>query len=172
MGKAEQDKDNKIFDWGSIIRNFLWDFVLLAVLLINLLFLCWDWIFSIPSVTAFFQESTPRFYNFYQPLHINIQTIDLIFIGIYVFDIIVGWCISVFKKKERFYHYLLSHWYDIIGCIPAGSLVFLRLLRVVSIFIRLYKKKLVNLSKIAFIRKVIKVYNIILEQRALRNARR
>ncbi|MBO4772350.1 MAG: hypothetical protein J5595_07405 [Bacteroidales bacterium] len=164
MGKAEQDKDNKIFDWGSIIRNFLWDFVLLAVLLINLLFLCWDWIFSIPSVTAFFQESTPRFYNFYQPLHINIQTIDLIFIGIYVFDIIVGWCISVFKKKERFYHYLLSHWYDIIGCIPAGSLVFLRLLRVVSIFIRLYKKKLVNLSKIAFIRKVIKVYNIILEE--------
>lgn len=162
MGK--KDKGNKIFDWGIIIRNFPWDFTLLMVLLINLLFLCWDWIYSIPSITAFFEHSTPRFYNFYHPLHVNIQTIDLIFIGIYVFDIILGWCISVFKKKERFHHYPLSHWYDILGCIPAGSLLFLRLLRVVSILIRLYKKNLLNLYNIVFIRKVIKVYNIILEE--------
>ncbi|MBQ1698727.1 MAG: hypothetical protein II075_12705 [Bacteroidales bacterium] len=163
MGKSEKEKI-KIFDWGTIIRNFLWDFVLLLVLMCNLLLLCWDWIFSIPAVMEFFKNSTPGFYDFYYPLHVNNQTIDLCFIAIYVFDIIVGWCISVFKKKERFYHYPLSHWYDIIGCIPAGSLVFLRLLRVVSIFIRLYKKKLVNLSRIAFFRKIIKVYNIILEE--------
>ena len=162
MGKP--DKDIKVIDWGAIIRSFLWDFVLLTVLLINLLLLCWDWIYSIPSVTDFFKESTPGFYDFYNPLHVNIQTIDLVFIGIYLLDIIIGWSISVFKKKERFYHYPLSHWYDVIGCIPAGSLLFFRLLRIVSIFIRLYKKKLVNLSKIAIFRKLIKVYNIILEE--------
>ena len=162
MGKA--DKQIKVIDWGAIIRNFLWDFILLTVLLFNLLLLCWDWIYSIPSVTAFFMESTPRFYNFYNPIHINIQTVDLVFITIYLIDIVVGWCISVFKKKERFYKYPLSHWYDILGCIPAGSLLFLRLLRVVSIFIRLSKKKLVNLSKIALFRKLIKIYNIILEE--------
>ena len=162
MGKAE--KETKIFDWSSIIRTFLWDFVLLTVLVVNLLFLCWDWIFSIPAVMDFFRSSTPGFYDFYYPLHVNIQTIDLMFISIYVVDIIVGWCISFFKKKERFYKYPLSHWYDIVGCIPAGSLLFLRLLRVVSIFIRLSKKKLVNLSKIALFRKLIKFYNIILEE--------
>ena len=162
MGKS--GKEIKVIDWGAIIRNFLWDFVLLTVLLINLLLLCWDWIYSIPSVMAFFQESAPTFYNFYNPLHVNIQTVDLVFITIYLIDIIVGWCISVFKKKERFYKYPLSHWYDIIGCIPAGSLLFFRLLRVVSIFIRLSKKKLVNLSKIALFRKLIKIYNIILEE--------
>ncbi|MBQ2098574.1 MAG: hypothetical protein II480_10380, partial [Bacteroidales bacterium] len=127
MGKA--DKQIKVIDWGAIIRNFLWDFILLTVLLFNLLLLCWDWIYSIPSVTAFFMESTPGFYNFYNPIHINIQTVDLVFITIYLIDIVVGWCISVFKKKERFYKYPLSHWYDILGCIPAGSLLFLRLLR-------------------------------------------
>ena len=162
MGKAE--KEIRIFDWGKIIKSFLWDFILLTVLVINLLFLCWDWIFSIPAVTDFFRDSTPGFYDFYYPLHVNIQTIDLMFIAIYVIDIVVGWCISFFKKKERIYKYPLSHWYDILGCIPAGSLLFLRLLRVVSIFIRLSKKKLVNLSKITVFRKVIKVYNIILEE--------
>lgn len=162
MGKAE--KEIKVFDWGKIIRSFLWDFILLTVLIFNLLILCWDWIFAIPAVTEFFRTSTPNFYDFYNPLHVNIQTIDLIFIAIYVLDIIVGWCISVFKKKERIFKYLLSHWYDILGCIPAGSLLFLRLLRVVSIFIRLSKKKLVNLSKITIFRKLIKIYNIILEE--------
>ncbi len=162
MGKAE--KEIKVFDWGKIIRSFLWDFILLTVLIFNLLILCWDWIFAIPAVTEFFRTSTPNFYDFYNPLHVNIQTIDLIFIAIYVLDIIVGWCISVFKKKERIFKYPLSHWYDILGCIPAGSLLFLRLLRVVSIFIRLSKKKLVNLSKITIFRKLIKIYNIILEE--------
>ena len=162
MGKAE--KEIKVFDWGTIIRSFLWDFILLTVLIVNLLFLCWDWIFAIPAVTEFFRNSTPNFYDFYYPLHVNVQTIDLIFISIYVLDIIVGWCISVFKKKERIFKYPLSHWYDILGCIPAGSLLFLRLLRVVSIFIRLSKKKLVNLSKITIFRKLIKIYNIILEE--------
>jgi hypothetical protein len=134
------------------------------VLLCNLLLLCWDWIYSIPSVTEFFRVSTPSFYEFYNPLHINIQTVDLAFIAIYVLDIVIGWCISMFKKKERFYKYPISHWYDVVGCIPAGSLLFFRLMRVVSIFIRLYKKKLVNLSKIALFRKLVKIYNIIVEE--------
>ena len=30
MGKA--DKQIKVIDWGAIIRNFLWDFILLTVL--------------------------------------------------------------------------------------------------------------------------------------------
>ncbi|MCR5454447.1 MAG: hypothetical protein K6F33_05615 [Bacteroidales bacterium] len=162
MDKA--GKNIRVFDWGKIIKSFLWDFILLSVLILNLLFLCWDWIFSIPAVTKFFYESAPGFYNFYYPLHVNIQTIDLIFISIYLIDIMVGWGISIFKKKERIYKYPVSHWYDILGCIPAGSLLFLRLLRVVSIFIRLSKKKLVNLSKIALFRKLIKLYNIIIEE--------
>ena len=162
MGKAE--KDIKVIDWGTVIRSFLWDFILLFVLLCNLLLLCWDWIYSIPSVTEFFRVSTPSFYGFYNPLHINIQTVDLAFIAIYVLDIVIGWCISMFKKKERFYKYPISHWYDVVGCIPAGSLLFFRLMRVVSIFIRLYKKKLVNLSKIALFRKLVKIYNIIVEE--------
>ena len=49
MGKAE--KEIKVFDWGKIIKSFLWDFILLTVLIFNLLILCWDWIFAIPAVT-------------------------------------------------------------------------------------------------------------------------
>lgn len=162
MDKAETD--TKTSNWSKIIKSFLWDFILLTVLIINLLFLCWDWIFSIPAVTNFFLAHAPGFYNFYYPLHVNTQAIDLMFIAIYIIDIAVGWSLSFFKKKERWYKYPLSHWYDILGCIPAGSLVCLRLLRFVSIFIRLSKKKLVNLSKITLFRKLIELYNIIIEE--------
>ncbi len=164
MGKQDNENKIQVIDWGLVIRSFMWDFILLTVLIINLLLICWDWLFSIPSVMAFFEENMPGFYSFYYPVHLNIKAVDLFFVGVYVLDLLIGWGISLFKKKEKFYQYPLLHWYDVIGCIPAGSLVFLRFLRVVSIFVRLYKKKLVNLGKIRIFRKIIKIYNIILEE--------
>jgi len=149
---------------GYIVRNFLWDFILMIVLIINLLLICFDWFFSIPAVYGYFMESTPGFFGFFNPIHLNMKMYDLIFVSVYIADVIVGWAISLIKRKEKFYDYPFSHWYDILGCIPAGSLVFLRLLRVVSILMRLYKKKIINLNKVAFFRKCVKVYNIILEE--------
>lgn len=149
---------------GYIIKNFLWDIILLMVLVVNLLMLCWDWIFSMPTVSNYFVLHTPRLYDWYNPIHNNIKTVDLIFVIIYVVDIIAGWCVSVFKKKESFYEYPLTHWYDFIGCIPAGSLVILRLLRIVSIVIRLHKKKIINIFKISIFKRLLKFYNIVIEE--------
>ncbi len=136
----------------------------MIVLIINLLLICFDWFFSIPGVYGYMMENAPAFFEFFNPIHLNLKVYDLIFVGVYVVDVLVGWGISLFVRKEKFYDYPFSHWYDVLGCIPAGSLVFLRLLRVVSIVMRLYKKKLLNLNKIAFFRKCVKVYNIILEE--------
>ncbi|MCQ2250048.1 MAG: hypothetical protein MJZ66_02945 [Bacteroidales bacterium] len=149
---------------GYLVRNFLWDFILMMVLVINLLLICFDWFFSIPGVYGYFMENTPGFFEFFNPIHLNLKVYDLLFVGVYVVDVLIGWGVSIFKRKEKFYDYPFSHWYDVLGCIPAGSLVFLRLLRLVSIVMRLYKKNLLNLNKIAFFRKCVKVYNIILEE--------
>ncbi|MCQ2252050.1 MAG: hypothetical protein MJZ61_01235 [Bacteroidales bacterium] len=149
---------------GMVLRNFIWDIVLMLVLVLNLFLICWDWFFSIPSVYGWFMENTPSFFAFYNPLHADIRFYDLIFVAIYALDVVVGWCVSVFRRKERLFEYPVTHWYDIIGCVPAGSLVFLRLLRIVSIVVRLYKKKMVDLTKFKFFRKCVKIYNIIMEE--------
>lgn len=149
---------------GYIIKNFLWDIILMIVLVINLLMLCWDWIFSMPNISNYLIVHAPQLYNWYSPIHNNIKIVDLIFVIIYVVDIIAGWCVSVFKKKESFYEYPLTHWYDFIGCIPAGSLVILRLLRIVSIVIRLHKKKIINIFKITIFKRLLKFYNIVIEE--------
>ena len=51
-----------------------------------------------------------------------------------------------------------------LGCIPSGSLIFLRLLRVVSIIIRLHKKRLINVGKWSIVKKGITIYNIVMEE--------
>lgn len=149
---------------GFLVRNFLWDILLMLILIINLIIICFDWFFSIPDVYGFFMESAPGFFEFYNPIHIDMKMYDLFFVGIYLIDVVVGWSVSFFRNKEKVYDYPISHWYDLLGCVPAGTLVFLRLLRIISIVMRLYKKNLINLHKVAFFRKCMRIYNIILEE--------
>ena len=112
----------------------------------------------------FFKEYTPSFYNLYLPINENFDLYDLAFVSVYVLDVIIGWAISVFKKKKHLLDYPISHWYDILGCIPSGSLLFLRLLRMFSIFIRLDKMRILDLQRIYFVKKIIKIVNIIIEE--------
>lgn len=70
----------------------------------------------------------------------------------------------MFIKKEKFYRYPFTHWYDVLGCIPSGSLVFFRLLRVVSIMIRLHKKRIIDIRKLWLVKQLIGLYNIVMEE--------
>ena len=147
-----------------LFRNFFWDMILMIVLIVNFLWIFFDWLFSLSLVQNFFMEYTPSFYDLYLPINENFDLYDLVFVSVYVIDLLVGWTISVFKKKKHLLDYPISHWYDILGCIPSGSLLFLRLLRVFSIFIRLDKMRIVDLQKIYFVKKIIKIVNIIIEE--------
>ena len=147
-----------------LFKNFFWDMTLMIVLIVNFLWIFFDWLFSLSLVQDFFMEYTPSFYNLYLPINENFDLYDLVFVSIYVLDLLVGWSISVFKKKKHLLDYPISHWYDILGCIPSGSLLFFRLLRVFSIFIRLDKMRILDLQKIYFVKKIIKIVNIIIEE--------
>ncbi|MCQ2974416.1 MAG: hypothetical protein MJ211_06345 [Bacteroidales bacterium] len=147
-----------------LFKNFFWDMILMIVLILNFLWIFFDWIFSIPWCQSLFLENTPSFYNFYYPINQNFNFYDLIFVAIYLSDLIVGWVISIKRKKKHWLDYPISHWYDILGCIPSGSLLIFRLLRVFSIFVRLDKMKVVDLQKIYLVKKIIKIFNIIIEE--------
>ena len=163
-----QTTDNKDFNKKekvkTVVKYFFWDILLMTILIINFILLIWDWFYSIELVNSFFIENCPGFSSVYDDIHANIKLIDLSFVAIYLTDFIAGWVISVVKHKEKKYSYPLTHWYDLLGCIPSGSLIFLRLLRVVSIIIRLHKKHLINVGKWSIVKKGITIYNIIIEE--------
>ena len=163
-----QTTDNKDFNKKekvkTVVKYFFWDILLMTILIINFILLIWDWFYSIELVNSFFIENCPGFSSVYDDIHANIKLIDLSFVAIYLTDFIAGWVISVVKHKEKKYSYPLTHWYDLLGCIPSGSLIFLRLLRVVSIIIRLHKKHLINVGKWSIVKKGITIYSIIIEE--------
>ncbi|MBQ3689588.1 MAG: hypothetical protein II937_06940 [Bacteroidales bacterium] len=150
--------------YTTIFKSIGWDIVIMTILIINLILLVWDWFYSIAGVTEFFKNNTPSFNDFYNQIHQNIRFFDLIFVIIYITDFIIGWLISVVKKKESKFHYPFIHWYDLLGCIPSGALVFFRLFRVISIIIRLYKRKIIDIKKWLIVRKALTIYNIIMEE--------
>lgn len=150
--------------FGALFRYFLWDIILMFVLVINLLLIFWDWIFSIPTVFHWFQANTDRFFGFYNHIHQHIREIDLMFIAIYIIDVVIGWGISVFVKKEKVFKYPFTHWYDLLGCVPSGSFVFIRLLRIVSIIIRLYKRNLIDIENFFIVKRAFALYNIVMEE--------
>ncbi len=165
MTQNTDNKDiNKSVNVKTVVKYFFWDILLMTILIINFILLIWDWFYSIELVNQFFIENCPSFSSVYDNIHANIKLIDLSFVAIYLTDFIVGWIISVVKHKEKKYSYPLTHWYDLLGCIPSGSLIFLRLLRVVSIIIRLHKKRLINVGKLSIVKKGITIYSIIIEE--------
>ena len=61
-----------------------------------------------------------------------------------------------------FYPFL--HWYDLIGCIPVGSLRFVRILRVFSILVRLQNLKIIDLTNTYIFSNLKKYYSIVVEE--------
>ena len=48
------------------------------------------------------------------------------------------------QTYPRWYFYPFLHWYDLLGCIPIGSFRMLRLLRLISLTIRLQKMGIID----------------------------
>lgn len=147
------------------IKYFFEDFLMLTILLLNIFWILFDELFSILSVQQFFLHNVYDFYLFYFPLHQNFTLIDLCFVAVYIIELIIKAFWEKRKRKyPRFINYFLSHWYDVLGCMPVGVFVWLRLLRIVSVLVKLDKMKIIDLSKNFFVRKFVKYYNIILEE--------
>ena len=147
------------------LKYFFWDILMIIILIINLLWIIFDWIFHINVCSTFFADKTPNFYEFYQPIHQNFDTYDLIFVSIYLLEFVINWTIWRNKNhRQNVFDYPIAHWYDLIGCIPSGTMIIFRFVRLISIFIRLDKMNIMDLSKNFFVKKFIKIKNIIIEE--------
>jgi hypothetical protein len=124
------------------------DLAMLGLIIVNLLWLIFDTLFSSTSVQSFLALPFPEFTDFYrETIHANFIAYDLIFVSIFIAELLVRWSVAIYKKTYyKWFFYPFIHWYDVLGCIPVGSFRWLRLLRVFSILYRLHKYEIIDLS--------------------------
>ncbi|MCG8307865.1 MAG: hypothetical protein MI975_10785 [Cytophagales bacterium] len=142
------------------------DIIMMILLTVNLSLIVFDWIFAVAFVNGFLEKYTPDFYDYYyHQIHLNFTAIDLLFVAAFLSEFLLSWVLAIVRNVyHKWFFYPFIHWYDILGCIPVGSLRFLRILRVFSILIRLQNLKIIDLSKTYLFAKLTKYYGIIVEE--------
>ncbi|MBN1656691.1 MAG: ion transporter [Deltaproteobacteria bacterium] len=156
---ADKNKKNKlllIFD----------DTVMMVALLLNIVLILFEWLFSYPLVQTWLRLSSPDgvlkilFY-----IHHNFVLIDLCFVVFYLAEFFLTWIVAAKNRwYDEWFYYPFVHWYDLLGCIPVGSLRFLRILRIFSVVIRLHIIGIIDLRKTALFRQLKKWQDILVEE--------
>lgn len=142
------------------------DIFMMILLIINLSLIVFDWLFSFSLINQFFQEYIPDFHKAYNDyIHVNFFEIDLAFVTVFLSEFLFSWILAVVQKVyHKWFFYPIFHWYDLIGCIPVGSLRFVRVLRVFSILVRLQNLKIIDLTNTYIYAKLKKYYSIVVEE--------
>ncbi len=142
------------------------DLLMLVVLLINLSLIVFDWIFASLTIQDFLSRHFPDFFQFYnERIHKDFIVIDLYFVAIFLTEFFVRWIWAVYRKTYyKWFFYPFLNWYDLLGCIPVGSLRFLRILRVISIAVRLQRLHVIDLTRTYLYAQVKKYYNVLVEE--------
>src|SRR5690554_2023597 len=126
---------------------FVIDMLMLVLLIINLGLIIWDSIYGFVGIQSLLEEHAPAIHELYHPIHERFIFYDLAFVAIFLSEFILRWAYSVKARAyARWYFYPFIHWYDLVGCIPVGSLRFLRILRIVSIVHRLHQHKIIDVT--------------------------
>ena len=154
---------------------------MIALLLLNLNLIVFDWIFQSETVRDLLLRFLPSFTEWYNVhIHQDFLRIDLIFVAIFLAEFFFHWAEDVYHKRHpKWYYYPILHWYDLLGCVPIGTLRFLRLLRFGSIIHRLHRMKIIDVTKNPFFEVFGRFVNIVIEEitdrvviRILRNVRK
>ena len=144
---------------------FLVDIFMLLLLIVNLLLLIVDGLYSFDEVSQWLFKYLPVIANAYQPIHGNFLVIDLCFVALFLTEFIVRWGVSIRQKTYlRWYFFPFIHWYDLVGCIPLGAARMFRFLRVFSIVYRLQKFGVIDLRQTSLYRFVSFYYEVFLEE--------
>ena len=144
---------------------FVIDFLMLGLLIVNLSFIIWDSIYNFVAVQNLLKDYAPALQSAYHPIHERFIFYDLIFVAIFLSEFVLRWSYSIRAKVyDRWYFYPFIHWYDLVGCIPVGSLRFLRILRVISIIYRLHQYKIIDFTNTRLFRFVNFYYEAFMEE--------
>lgn len=141
------------------------DFLMLGLLMINLAFIIGDSIYNFVAVENLLKEHLPTLQAAYNPIHENFIFYDLLFVAVFLTEFFIRWGYSVKAKVyDRWYFYPFIHWYDAVGCIPVGSLRFLRVLRVISIVYRLHQYRIIDVTSTGIYRFINFYYEAFMEE--------
>lgn len=142
------------------------DISMIVLVLVNLGWIIFDWLFTVPWVQLALNWVYPPFVEFYgKNIHENFYNYDLIFVAIFFTEFLFGWSIAIVRREYRaWWHYPFFHWYDLLGCIPVGTFRFLRVLRLVSIVVRLQRLGVLDVSDTAVYKFGKRYYDIFVEE--------
>ncbi|MBK1850197.1 hypothetical protein FE845_02510 [Marinobacter sp. 1-4A] len=141
------------------------DFLMLGLIIINLAFIIWDSVYNFVAIQNVMKEQFPALQAAYHPIHENFIFYDAMFVAVFLAEFFMRWGYAIKAKVyDRWYFYPFIHWYDLVGCIPVGSLRFLRILRVISIVYRLHQYKIIDVTDTGIYRFINFYYEAFMEE--------
>lgn len=175
MSPSEQDGRRDTPDPLAIISGertlgerllLLWDLAIVGLVLVNLALIVFDTLFVIGPIGHAFNAVWPSAHDWYaHNVHQHFMHIDLAFVAVFVLDVLAGWALAIVQRRYyRWYFYPFARWYDVLGCIPVAGFRFLRVLRVISIMVRLQRLGVIDLRGWWLYRQAMVYYDIVVEE--------
>lgn len=150
---------------GEDVRVFSIDLIMTIILVVNLLWFGFDFLWLNRALRFYIEANIPSFYSFYVPIHENFAEYDIWFVIVFLVEFLIRWAVSVAKGDfHRWFYYPIIHFYDVLGLIPAGYLRILRVLRLVSITYRLQRMGIINIKEWYVYKQVMFVRDIFVEE--------
>lgn len=161
----------KLFNYQNLKKSkevtlFIIDIFMLALVAINILWIIFDTLFISEVFQSFLLKVFPDFTSMYrEKVHSNFPTYDMMFVAVFLTEFVIQWAVAIYRKTyHKWFFYPFIHWYDLLGCIPVGSMRWLRILRVFSILYRLNKYNIIDFSQTYPARVAKKYLDIIVEE--------
>lgn len=142
------------------------DLFMVVLVLVNMLYIIVEFNFETEVINGLLYEYLPKFHSWYDThLHKNFLYYDTIFVSIFLAELLIRWGLAIKRDTyAKWFFYPFVHWYDVLGCIPLGAFRALRILRIISIIVRLHKLKVINVREWYVYTVFNKYLNIISEE--------
>jgi hypothetical protein len=143
------------------------DIIMLLLVMVNLFLIFFDWSFSFPSFSRLLHWLSPGFHQFYdQEIHPNASFLDLIFVSIFIAELLFRWSLAIYRKTfDRWFYYPFARWYDVLGCIPMnGMFKLFRLFRLYSLISKLQRLGIIDFTSTFVYKKSSKYLNVLVEE--------
>jgi len=118
-----------------------------------------------PQLRRALELNYHRSYDLNGHLTDHFWMIDLPFLVLFWIEFLARWYVALRRRTyAKWFFFPIFNWYDLLGLIPLGYFRIFRLLRVVSMYMRLRRSELTNVGQDVFSRTVAYVSNIITEE--------
>ena len=118
-----------------------------------------------PRVVRGIKLNYYRIYDISGHLTDHFWILDLPFLILFWIEFTVRWILAIKRKTySRWFFFPIFNWYDVLGLIPVAVFRPFRLLRAVSMYMRLRRSELSSVGKDVFTRTVLYFSNIITEE--------